>query len=1207
MISRRHFLALTAWISQFRAPAQTSIPNPDLAANFRTPPPGYGPVPFWWWTGEPLDRERLIWQLDRLHSQGVTGMNVSYNHDHNGVTDVNDPPLFSEEWWEIWRAMVEECRQRGMSLGFEDYTLTWPDRGMVTVRLMRERPELRGHQLSHLTARVGSGETPKLEIPEDAEVLSVTAYPLRGNSLDTAAAIDLRPHVASRRLSWQVPRGEFTVVAVLSKPDGLDAMHPDVGSVVIEHYWREFERHTPAGVFGTAANYFFQDEFMFGKGMPYYSPVLAGEFRRRKGYDLAPWLPALWHDLGPQTPKVRLDYSDVVTSLMEERYFQPIFEWATKRNLIYGHDQAARGEVVHGALHYGDYFRTMRWYTAPGNDDPGPADQRPVNRTKVSSSISHLYRRPRTWLEGYHSSGWGVTPERIIAWMNQNYAFGSTLLNLHGLYYTTYGTWWEWAPPDFHFRQPFWEHMGAFSGYVSRLSWLLSQGVHRCDVAIVYPSAAAEAGMDGERAEKDSFGLGEHLFHRAIDFDYIDHQSLERAEIRGRELQVAGEAYRVLVIASMRAVRQSTLEKAMAFHRAGGLVILYGALPEATDTLGRDEGKLRSLLSGIPQVGEGFEAVSQRIDQTIERDFVPSREDVFVLHRVIGETDVYLVNNIRNHAIDVDAVFRAKGRVERWDGWTGEGKAVAESNPEAKGTRVALSLAAREAQLIVFHRNQEAGRPVPRQAHTAETVIALDGAWEFEPKPTMDNRYGDYRLPATPALLGPEARRFRYREETSPEPGWQAVDIDDSKWPETIYSFGPRAWVLGPFAPGTDVSRLETELRLMERVDPSIPAEAAGKKVSWKPYVFSLRWGIERDPQLLDKMTGPHGLKKIVPDDFLDLGESAPGSLWYVFQAANEPAGGNGFLFAGSRAEYTAWFNGMDILSQTRSEPVMTRSVWHLPDYTLPFRSTPIRLERGLNRVLLKLVQPEKQRLRAYAVMHKNADAIASKGLGLRWFASPDAVVPDIEPWAVPRPTWYRFLSPPGLRTLRVKARGAFRVWTNGVEAAVSGEEATVANPKAGPVVVAIRIQPEQGCHAGAALPEPVELVCGPGSAPLGDWSKFGLATYSGAAWYRRLFALTANQVKDRVTLDLGTVAATAHVRVNGKAAGTRIAPPWSLDITKFVREGENQLEIEVANTLANHYSVGTPTSYVFEGQTVSGLLGPVRVEVGANGGKLRE
>lgn len=49
--------------------------NADLDAlpGFQNPPPGYGEVPFWWWTGDPLHVERLIWQLDELHKKGISG------------------------------------------------------------------------------------------------------------------------------------------------------------------------------------------------------------------------------------------------------------------------------------------------------------------------------------------------------------------------------------------------------------------------------------------------------------------------------------------------------------------------------------------------------------------------------------------------------------------------------------------------------------------------------------------------------------------------------------------------------------------------------------------------------------------------------------------------------------------------------------------------------------------------------------------------------------------------------------------------------------------------------------------------------------------------------------------------------------------------------------------------------------------------------
>jgi hypothetical protein len=41
---------------------------------------------------------------------------------------------------------------------------------------------------------------------------------------------------------------------------------------------------------------------------------------KRKGYDIIPELPALFKDTGPRTPKVRLDYHDVLVALSEEGF-----------------------------------------------------------------------------------------------------------------------------------------------------------------------------------------------------------------------------------------------------------------------------------------------------------------------------------------------------------------------------------------------------------------------------------------------------------------------------------------------------------------------------------------------------------------------------------------------------------------------------------------------------------------------------------------------------------------------------------------------------------------------------------------------------------------------------------------------------------------------------------------------------------------------
>ena len=52
---------------------------------------------------------------------------------------------------------------------------------------------------------------------------------------------------------------------------------------------------------------------------------------------------------------------------------------------------------------------------------------------------------------------------------------------------------------------------------------------------------------------------------------------------------------------------------------------------------------------------------------------------------------------------------------------------------------------------------------------------------------------------------------------------------------------------------------------------------------------------------------------------------------------------------------------------------------------------------------------------------------------------------------------------------------------------------------------------------------------------------------------------------------------------------------PFRFDISDFVQPGNNQIQIKVANTLANHMS-SYPTHWVLEDQAVSGLLGPVQL-----------
>jgi hypothetical protein len=92
----------------------------------------------------------------------------------------------------------------------------------------------------------------------------------------------------------------------------------------------------------------------------------------------------------------------------------------------------------------------------------------------------------------------------------------------------------------------------------------------------------------------------------------------------------------------------------------------------------------------------------------------------------------------------------------------------------------------------------------------------------------------------------------------------------------------------------------------------------------------------------------------------------------------------------------------------------------------------------------------------------------------------------------------------------------------------------------------------------------------------LDDWTarpEEGIRYYSGTAIYKKTFTLprdTAGKGKSRPSLDLGVVKNVARVRLNGRDLGVVWTAPWRVEITPAVRQGDNELEIEVANLWPN-------------------------------------
>jgi hypothetical protein len=442
-------------------------------------------------------------------------------------------------------------------------------------------------------------------------------------------------------------------------------------------------------------------------------------------------------------------------------------------------------------------------------------------------------------------------------------------------------------------------------------------------------------------------------------------------------------------------------------------------------------------------------------------------------------------------------------------------------------------------------------------------------------------------------MIGLEARRFAWARETEALATTAMLPAtDDRTWTKQLHGFGPQFYVLGPLPDDADAAALDAELAKLASVDPSQPVTIKGKAYLWKPYDFSWRMGKEGD----SGHQGYHGLKRTVTDDFLCLGKPGGGLNEIRYEAEQE---GKTYYLWTSATVAQATAASVEVsrnapTDKSHTSPIITPAAMYVGSVRVADLARPVQLKAGANPVLVRYDNAG----RGHLVLRRPDAPVAPARtpLAMRWYDDAGVIPFDVQA-GKPAAEWFRFLSAPGTTAIRVQARGKVQAWLDGAPMADKGDGRFAAAKTAGrAAVVALRVVPETGISGGAVLPEPVTIETdGTGVMAQGDWSQQGiLNNYSGGVRYSTSFGVSEEEAKGKVELDLGSVTATAEIRVNGKTVAVRVAPPWKTDLTGFLNPGDNKLEILVLNTLANHYQT-IPSNY--RGSPTSGLMGPVRLK----------
>lgn len=924
----------------------------DLQQNFKSPDYSYwGEVPLWWWEADSLDKERITWQLEKLSSKGVKAVCPIQRSPARCY-----PESFSKEWWQTMTYVNKECQRLGMrlwiydQLGYGQYG--WFEKAAAQVG------NTGTSQIQFQSVDLEPENSISIKLPE-GKLLEVRAFPVINSKAIDEKSINLKKFIQKDSLVWKPARGEWKVAISTVTPFQTFYLNENSTDLFLDKLYEKIEDVVGEDAMGNSLIGVFQDEHP-PTPRNIYTPELAEKFKAEHSYDISRAIPSLHFDIGDKTPKYRMDYLDTYLSLVEDTYWKKVYNWTAEKKILTSHDNWGRNNIYRHSEGYIDYFRTQRWYSAPGLDDwqQKPIEQRNYYDTKIASSIARLYNRSRVWAEVFHTSGWGRTPNQTLSWLSALYAFGANLYDEHGLYYSLNAGTWEHAAGDPHWRQPYWEYYQKISDWVTRMSYIMSQGESVVDVAVHYPvvSVLSEVEKNDEFDYNRYMKLSRLIYNEGIDNDIIDDQSVLNASVENGRLKINGNEYRALVFEAENTIRLSVLGKALELAQSGGVVLFYGKLPAASAENGRNDGEVTKLLKIMLNttslvtdsqniiehrfenggytafITKGPDLIPAKIAQYIDRDFIGTEGNVYYSHRKTGDLDIYLLQNIQDNPIQFDARFRVDAVPELWDPFSGKTSEVKNFERKNGYTHIRLNLEGNVGQLLVF----KPGEQKMRKDDSGEKPwrdVEISKNWQFSVIPTCDNKWGDFRWPPSVEKIGPEARQFKYKEEMEAdgmESGWHKPDFNDENWETTLYSTGPYWLTLQAIPEDADT---KTILNTQNEIEIGKEVLFQGKKYNWEKLSFSKKIGLAKP--------SPWGGHSGYPDghydkNFIQLKDGRKFLFTRIYSPKKQRAGLNIQL---RNSEVRLWVNGNE-------EPVLG-AIGNLP------------LNKGYNNVLLDLKDGE--------------------------------------------------------------------------------------------------------------------------------------------------------------------------------------------------------------------------------------------------------
>ena len=317
---------------------------------------------------------------------------------------------------------------------------------------------------------------------------------------------------------------------------------------------------------------------------------LADKYEQIYGESILPYLPLIENKEKPTEKNVHIlrRWYDLCSHAFCENYLLPCKKWANENGFTFtGH--LDKDHSPDGCMNGGGNFnlmRALRCFDIPGIDviwrqiypESKTSERNDMNSyngffPRYASSAAAQNGTKLAISEVFGVAGPGLTYDVMRYTVGYQAVRGINIFNPFNFPLGRKGQLLAQELPIFTENQPYYRYLGQFNRYTERLSYISSLGERICETALYYPVSDFQGRLNAEMVAKEFDSLGRKLEDMTVDFDIVDDDVIQSAEIIDGFIHIGRAKYKNIIIPEGAYIPESTQKSLNNFIGCGGKIL----------------------------------------------------------------------------------------------------------------------------------------------------------------------------------------------------------------------------------------------------------------------------------------------------------------------------------------------------------------------------------------------------------------------------------------------------------------------------------------------------------------------------------------------------------------------------------------------------------------------------------------------------------